>query len=68
MNSAQESARKILYQEIPENSRRGFNADYGITLGPGSTYYDALVAVYKKRAAEGDKEAKEALREYGWVE
>lgn len=66
MTAAEKSARAFLTQEIPENVLRGFNADYGLTLGFGCTYFDALTAVLRKRAAEGDTAAKEALRIYGF--
>lgn len=58
--TAQEAAQYLLERKVPENVLRGFNADYGLTLTLGCTFFDALVFAYRKRAAEGDTAAKEA--------
>lgn len=66
--TAQEAARYLLEREVPENVLGGFNADYGLTLNLGCTFLDVLIAVYRKRATEGDTAAKEALKVYGWID
>lgn len=65
MNPAQEAARKLLFSEIPTEALRGLNAAYGLTLGFGSRYIDALRAAWQKRAVAGEPGAAEAVK---WID
>ena len=68
MNEGQMALRRLLYREIPENVLRATNADFGLTLGFGSTFGQALQAVMRKRATDGDREAAKMLESYGHLD
>ena len=60
MTPAQKAARRLLETVIPDGVLARIAANYGLHLHPGATYGDALT-VYRKRAAEGNTAAKEAV-------
>lgn len=44
MTDLQQCFRRFLTTEIPDMEREDMNKAYGINLGPGSTFLDALAA------------------------